>query len=63
MDEGQARGQAEARKPGLQHHLGIVAKTLTLLFVINKGTDQPAHPCRLINAFVIRCLKTGSDIY
>ena len=23
----------------------------------NKGADQPAHPCNLINAFVIRYMK------
>ena len=22
----------------------------------NKGADQPAHPCRLISTFVVRCL-------
>ena len=24
----------------------------------NKGTDQPAHPCSLISAFVIRLLES-----
>ena len=24
----------------------------------NKGTDQPAHPHSLINAFVVRCLDS-----
>ena len=24
----------------------------------NKGTDQPAHPCSLISAFVVRCLDS-----
>ena len=27
-------------------------------YVNNKSTDQPAHPCPLINAFVIRCLDS-----
>ena len=27
-------------------------------FAINKGTDQPAHPRRLISAFIIRLLKS-----
>ena len=24
----------------------------------NKGADQPAHPCSLISAFVVRCLNS-----
>ena len=24
----------------------------------NKGADQPAHPCSLISAFVVRCLDS-----
>ena len=59
----QARRQAGARKPLLQHHMHIDAKTLTLLVANNKGTDQPAYPRSLISAFVIRYLKTRSDIY
>ena len=60
----QGRSQAEARKPGLQnHHIGLDAKTMTLLFAYNKGADQPAHPRSLISAFVIRCLKNRLDIY
>ena len=38
---------------------------LTLMLANNKGADQPAHPCSLISAFVIRYLKskvTRSDI-
>ena len=27
-------------------------------FANNKGADQPAHPRRLISAFVIRCLES-----
>ena len=27
-------------------------------FANNKGVDQPAHPCSLINAFVVRCLDS-----
>ena len=55
-----ARSQVEARKPGLQHHMDLKAKTLTLLLVNNKDTDQPAHPGSLISAFVICYLKTRS---
>ena len=44
----QARNQAEARKPGLQHHKGLTN---------NKGAGQPAYACSLISAFVIRYLK------
>ena len=29
-----------------------------LLRANNKGTDQPAHPCRLVSAFVIRFLQS-----
>ena len=24
----------------------------------NKGADQPAHPCSLISAFVVRCVDS-----
>ena len=27
-----------------------------VLYVDDKGTDQPAHPCSLISAFVVDCL-------
>ena len=27
-------------------------------FANNKGADQPAHPCSLISAFVVRCLDS-----
>ena len=27
-----------------------------MAYANNKGTDQPAHPCRLISAFVVHCL-------
>ena len=33
-------------------------ETMTLLSVNNKGADQPAHPCSLISAFVIRLLES-----
>ena len=56
----QARSQAEARKPGLQHNMGLDAKTLTLLLAKNNGADQPANPRRLLSAFVIHYLKTRS---
>ena len=56
----QARSQAEARKPGLQHNMDLNAKTLTLLLEKNNGADQPAHPRRLLSAVLIRYLKTRS---
>ena len=31
-------------------------ENLLMTYVNNKGADQPAHPCSLINAFVVRCL-------
>ena len=33
-------------------------ENLFLPYANNKGTDQPAHPCSLISAFVIRCLAS-----
>ena len=33
-------------------------KTCLQGFVNNKGADQPAHPCSLTSAFVIRLLKS-----
>ena len=60
----QERSQEEASKPGLQHHIGPDAKTLTLLLANNKSTGQPVHPDSLISAFAISYLKTRrSDIY
>ena len=32
-------------------------KTCLWRFVNNKGADQPAHPCRLIRAFIIHLLE------
>ena len=43
----------EARKPGIQHHMG----NLTLLLANNKGANQAALPRSQISAFVIRYLK------
>ena len=31
-------------------------KTFFIPYANNKGADQPAHPCSLICAFVVRCL-------
>ena len=31
-------------------------KTCFMLYANNNGTDQPAHPCSLIIAFVVPCL-------
>ena len=33
-------------------------ENLFMLYVNNKGADQPAHPCSLIRAFVVHCLDT-----
>ena len=60
----QARRQAEARKSGLQHHIGIDTRNPDLI-ANNKGADQPAHQRSQISAFIIRYLKskvTRSDI-
>ena len=35
-------------------------ENLSSVFANNKGADQPAHPRRLISAFVIRCLESIS---
>ena len=34
------------------------AKTCLMPYANNKGADQPAHPCSLISAFVVRCLDS-----
>ena len=34
------------------------AKMCLMLYVNNKGADQPAHPHSLISTFVVRCLDT-----
>ena len=54
----QARSQVEARKPGLQHHMGLDARNHDLLLVNNKGADQLAHPPSLISTFVIHFQKS-----
>ena len=33
-------------------------KTCLMSYANNKGADQPAHPCSLISAFVVRCLDS-----
>ena len=33
-------------------------KTCLTSYVNNKGTDQPAHSCSLISAFVVHCLDS-----
>ena len=33
-------------------------KMCLMLYVNNKGADQPAHPRSLISAFVVRCLDS-----
>ena len=41
----------------LAHKWALTLKILSLGFAYNKGADRPAHPCSLINTFVIRFLK------
>ena len=36
----------------------IMRKTCFMLYVNNKDTDQPAHPCSLISVFVVRLLDS-----
>ena len=33
-------------------------KICLMSYANNKGADQPAHPCSLISAFVVRCLDS-----
>ena len=33
-------------------------KMCLVSYANNKGADQPAHPCSLISAFVVRCLDS-----
>ena len=33
-------------------------KMCLMPYANNKGADQPAHPCSLISAFVVRCLDS-----
>ena len=40
----------------MQFILAPTRESLTSLYASNKGTDQPAHPCSLVSAFVIRSL-------
>ena len=35
-------------------------KRCLMSYANNKGADQPAHPCSLISAFVVRCLDSIS---
>ena len=39
-------------------HVGLAGENLSSGFATNKGADQPAHPHRLISAFVIPFLKS-----
>ena len=34
------------------------SKMCLMPYANNKGADQPAHPCRLICTFVVRCLDS-----
>ena len=38
--------------------MGLDMRNLSSGFENNKGTDQPAHPCRLISAFIIHSLES-----
>ena len=33
-------------------------KMCFMSYANNKGADQPAHPCSLISAFIVRCLDS-----
>ena len=37
-------------------------ENLSLGFMNNTGADQSVHPCRLISAYVIRCLESFISI-
>ena len=39
-------------------HMYASWENLFILYVNNKGADQPAHPRSLISAFVVRCLDS-----
>ena len=41
-----------------EHIRALARENLFSGFAINKGADQPAHPRRLISAFVIRLLES-----
>ena len=38
-------------------------KMCFMSYANNKGADQPAHPCRLISTFVVRCYYNISRFY
>ena len=38
--------------------LSHVMRKSVMPYANNKGADQPAHPCSLISAFVVRCLDS-----
>ena len=38
------------------------AKMCLMSYANNKGADQPAHPRRLISAFVVRCLDSITSL-
>ena len=40
----------------LNYYLSHVMRKPVLPFANNKGADQPAHPCSLISASIVRCL-------
>ena len=42
----------------LYDNLSHVLRKAVLAYATHKGTDQPAHPCSLISAFVVCCLDS-----
>ena len=53
-----ARRWGKPGSPGFNFIWASMRETLTLMLANNKFADQPAHPCSLISAFVIRYLKS-----
>ena len=39
-------------------HVSRAMRKRVMSYANNKGADQPAHPCSLISAFVVRCLDS-----
>ena len=52
---GRTRVNLEIHEPGHE-------KMCLMSYANIKGADQPAHPCSLISAFVVRCLDYDSII-
>ena len=39
-------------------YMSQAMKKCVMSYVNNKGADQPAHPCSLSSAFIVRCLDS-----